>query len=218
MLADNKNMVKTYEIDFDDELVNEASRIFETLGTDIDTAINIFLKQAVLRKGFPFEVAIPNEENEETEELPSESSEKTTAADVTEETTESKIALNLEETAKTETMEMPDATETQTEEQIAVILPEATTQSENTENETIESQGNDGQNEVENISELKKEPEPDDFHAGITEDEENAVATVTEPEPVSEKPKSKDGNDSDNDDEEEDEETPENLFDAWGNE
>ena len=54
-------MVKSYEIDFDDELVENASKIFETLGTDIDTAINIFLKQAVLRKGFPFEVAIPSE-------------------------------------------------------------------------------------------------------------------------------------------------------------
>ena len=66
-------MIKTYEIDFDDELVCSAEKIFGELGTDIDTAINIFLKQAVLRKGFPFEVVIPDEksENELTEQVDS---------------------------------------------------------------------------------------------------------------------------------------------------
>lgn len=54
-------MIKTYDIDLDDELVEEASRLFESLGTDIDSAIKIFLKQAVLRKGFPFEIAVPEE-------------------------------------------------------------------------------------------------------------------------------------------------------------
>ena len=56
-------MIKTYDIDLDDELVENATRLFEELGTDIDTAIKIFLKQAVLRRGFPFEVAVPETEN-----------------------------------------------------------------------------------------------------------------------------------------------------------
>ena len=56
-------MIKTYDIDLDDELVEKATRLFEELGTDIDTAIKIFLKQAVLRRGFPFEVAVPETEN-----------------------------------------------------------------------------------------------------------------------------------------------------------
>ena len=52
-------MIKTYDIDLDDTLVDGASKIFENLGTDIDSAIKIFLKQAILRKGFPFDVTIP---------------------------------------------------------------------------------------------------------------------------------------------------------------
>ena len=60
-------MVRTYEIDLDDKLVNDASEIFETLGSDIDSAIKIFLTQAILRKGFPFEVAVPQSEKAETE-------------------------------------------------------------------------------------------------------------------------------------------------------
>lgn len=54
-------MIKTFEIDLDDALVENASEIFEALGTDIDTAIKMFLTQATLRQGFPFEVVIPNE-------------------------------------------------------------------------------------------------------------------------------------------------------------
>ena len=54
-------MIKTYEIDLDDALVENANELFENLGIDIDTAIKIFLKQAILRKGFPFEVAIPKD-------------------------------------------------------------------------------------------------------------------------------------------------------------
>ena len=54
-------MIKTYDIDLDDTLVDGASKIFENLGTDIDSAIKIFLKQAILRKGFPFDVTIPEE-------------------------------------------------------------------------------------------------------------------------------------------------------------
>lgn len=54
-------MIKTYDIDLDDELVECASDIFDNLGTDIDSAIKIFLKQVVLRKGFPFEIVIPEE-------------------------------------------------------------------------------------------------------------------------------------------------------------
>ena len=63
-------MVRTYEIDFDDALVDSASTIFEELGTDIDTAITMFLKQAVLRKGFPFEVVIPSEDENSSETEP----------------------------------------------------------------------------------------------------------------------------------------------------
>lgn len=58
-------MIKTYEIDLDDKLVEDSSKIFESLGSDIDSAIKIFLTQAILRKGFPFEVAVPDDKTEE---------------------------------------------------------------------------------------------------------------------------------------------------------
>lgn len=37
----------------DEKLKNEASSIFDSLGLNLSTAINIFLKQAVLKKTFP---------------------------------------------------------------------------------------------------------------------------------------------------------------------
>lgn len=52
-------MIRTYEIDLDDKLVEDSGKIFESLGSDIDSAIKIFLTQSVLRKGFPFEIAVP---------------------------------------------------------------------------------------------------------------------------------------------------------------
>lgn len=60
-------MIKTYEIDLDDSLVSDATKIFDNLGTDIDSAVSMFLKQAVLRNGFPFELVIP--ENAGSEKL-----------------------------------------------------------------------------------------------------------------------------------------------------
>ena len=40
-----------------DRVVKEqAQQLFKTLGMDMTTAINIFLRQALIRKGLPFEV------------------------------------------------------------------------------------------------------------------------------------------------------------------
>ena len=46
------------------EIKQEAQEIFSALGMDMTTAINVFLRQAIYFKGFPFDVrlAIPNEE------------------------------------------------------------------------------------------------------------------------------------------------------------
>ena len=38
----------------------EADKIFHRLGLTVSEAINIFFRQVTLRKGIPFEVAIPN--------------------------------------------------------------------------------------------------------------------------------------------------------------
>ncbi|MBR1537510.1 MAG: type II toxin-antitoxin system RelB/DinJ family antitoxin [Treponema sp.] len=62
-------MIKTYEIDLDDALVDSSSEIFESLGIDIDTAIKMFLTQATLKKGFPFELVIPQKEDVQEEKV-----------------------------------------------------------------------------------------------------------------------------------------------------
>ena len=118
-------MIKTFEIDLDDALVENASEIFETLGTDIDTAIKMFLTQATLRQGFPFEVVIPSEETENGN-------------------------LKIENEA-TSVSESPVETE-------SAPADDASSASET----------------------VPTEPELDSLHEGVSEEEENALATATE--------------------------------------
>ena len=40
----------------------QAEKILKSLGMNTSQAINMFLKQVVLRKGIPFEINIPNDE------------------------------------------------------------------------------------------------------------------------------------------------------------
>ncbi len=48
---------KTYlEIEVDETALNQAEAIFTQLGTDIETAINVFLRHTVLNRGFPFDL------------------------------------------------------------------------------------------------------------------------------------------------------------------
>ena len=56
-------MAKTEAIraQIEPKLKAEAERILGDLGLDASDAIRIFYKQVVLRKGLPFDVAIPNE-------------------------------------------------------------------------------------------------------------------------------------------------------------
>ena len=42
------------------KLMAEAERILDELGLDASDAIRVFYKQVVLRKGLPFDVAMPN--------------------------------------------------------------------------------------------------------------------------------------------------------------
>ena len=48
----------------DKEVKQQASEIFDALGMDMTTAVNVYLRQAIRYKGFPFElkVDVPNEE------------------------------------------------------------------------------------------------------------------------------------------------------------
>ena len=55
-------MAKTEAIraQIESKLKADAERILEELGLDVSDAIRVFYKQVVLRKGLPFDVAIPN--------------------------------------------------------------------------------------------------------------------------------------------------------------
>ena len=44
----------------DTQVKNEASDILSGLGMNISEAVNIFLRQVILRRGLPFQVAYPN--------------------------------------------------------------------------------------------------------------------------------------------------------------
>ncbi|MGN1406421.1 MAG: type II toxin-antitoxin system RelB/DinJ family antitoxin [Erysipelotrichaceae bacterium] len=47
------------QIRIDSSLKKEASELFSKLGLDMSSAVNIFLRQCVLRGGIPFEVSMP---------------------------------------------------------------------------------------------------------------------------------------------------------------
>lgn len=47
------------QIRIDKNLKDHANKIFNDLGLDMSSAVNIFLKQCVLRRGLPFKVEIP---------------------------------------------------------------------------------------------------------------------------------------------------------------
>ena len=49
-------MATTIQVRVDDELKIKSDQLFKDLGTDTTTAIRIFLTQAVVQNGFPFEI------------------------------------------------------------------------------------------------------------------------------------------------------------------
>ena len=49
-------MASTIQVRVDDELKIKAEELFRELGTDMTTAIRMFLTQAVAMNGFPFEI------------------------------------------------------------------------------------------------------------------------------------------------------------------
>lgn len=48
------------QIRIDSEVKKEATELFSELGMDMSSAVNIFLKQCVLRGGLPFKVEVPH--------------------------------------------------------------------------------------------------------------------------------------------------------------
>ncbi len=52
-------MKKNYDIKLDEDAYNLSSELFEKLGLDIDTAINMFLHKSLYEGGIPFFIGMP---------------------------------------------------------------------------------------------------------------------------------------------------------------
>lgn len=61
MTSTAKSRTRT-NVYLDTEMKEKAKEIFKQYGMGLSDAFNIFLSQAVMEKGIPFEVKIPNEE------------------------------------------------------------------------------------------------------------------------------------------------------------
>lgn len=55
-------MSTTIQVTVDDELRHESDKLFKGLGIDTTSAIRIFLKQAVMYQGFPFEIRMTHKD------------------------------------------------------------------------------------------------------------------------------------------------------------
>ena len=57
------------QVRIDDDLKKQATELFSQLGMDMSSAMNIFLRQCVMRGGLPFNVEIPNYKKEVLEAM-----------------------------------------------------------------------------------------------------------------------------------------------------
>ncbi len=185
ILVDNLNMIKTYEIDLDDALVEEASDIFDKLGSYIDSAIKIFLKQAILKKGFPFEVVIPEEDQEKAPSPSPSSSDKEEAAAIP--PVSDQIAARV---AANEALVAEMRNEIGDKE----VTPEF-----------------DGNDDDGTHGDYEQASFPAEEIQSDGRDKKEESPSVAESENQAENPASS----SQDDEEDEDETTPDNLFDAW---
>lgn len=57
------------QIRIDETLKKQSTELFSQLGIDMSSAVNMFLKQCVMRGGLPFEVAVPRYKQEVLEAM-----------------------------------------------------------------------------------------------------------------------------------------------------
>lgn len=57
---------KRFSITTDEQLKADAEALFERLGLNLSTAINIFLHKVVAEGGMPFDITLPNESAEKS--------------------------------------------------------------------------------------------------------------------------------------------------------
>ncbi|MCM1106820.1 MAG: type II toxin-antitoxin system RelB/DinJ family antitoxin [Blautia sp.] len=56
-------MASTIQVRVDDDLKTKSDELFHKLGTDTTSAIRMFLTQAILNNGFPFEITMNQAES-----------------------------------------------------------------------------------------------------------------------------------------------------------
>ena len=57
------------QVRIDENIKKQATELFSQLGMDMSSAINIFLRQCVMRGGLPFEVVVPQYKSEVIEAM-----------------------------------------------------------------------------------------------------------------------------------------------------
>lgn len=57
------------QVRIEENLKQQATELFSSLGLDMSSAINVFLRQAVLRGGLPFNVELPGYKSEVIEAM-----------------------------------------------------------------------------------------------------------------------------------------------------
>lgn len=57
-------IMRKIELNADEQLIDEASKIFKELGLDLSTGIDIYLKQVIDKRGIPFEVTLEGNDSE----------------------------------------------------------------------------------------------------------------------------------------------------------
>lgn len=62
-------MTTPTQIRIDADIKRKANQLFSSLGLDMSSAVNLFLYQCVLRGGLPFNVEVPNYNNEVIEAM-----------------------------------------------------------------------------------------------------------------------------------------------------
>ncbi|WP_191014052.1 type II toxin-antitoxin system RelB/DinJ family antitoxin [Treponema zioleckii] len=226
---------KEFTFSIDERLANKATELFEQLGMTLDSAVNIFISQAVLRRGLPFQIVMPENADEKTEikeakpEEPKENSQADETTTESNECEEAKEAEKTEETcvAKTESAQAEEPTcsakenEQPSTAEVSFVTPEIAARV--AANETL-------------VAEMRGSLESSDCTPEFEENEEAELAKKqeiagntpkTEAKPTKET-ESKNENipadateqnsenaDTVDEDEEEDQNLPDNIFDCW---
>ena len=64
-LVKSKNKSEIIHIRIEPEIKNKSEQIFKKLGVNTSYAVSMFLSQVILKEGFPFEIELPKQNNNE---------------------------------------------------------------------------------------------------------------------------------------------------------